>query len=53
MDVPFEELLQTVFDFIVQKMNTMNLSLKKDVTVKFKNTGLPQAPGPVMILHSG
>lgn len=40
IDAPLEELLWTVFDFIVQKMNTMNLSLQKGVTVKFINIGL-------------
>lgn len=40
IDAPLEELLRTVFDFIVQKMNTMNLSLQKGVTVKFINIGL-------------
>lgn len=53
IDAPLEEFLQTVFDFIVQKMNTMNLSLQKDVTVTFINIRLIDALGPVMILHSG
>lgn len=53
IDAPLEKLFQTVFDFIVHKMKTMNLSLKKDVTVKFLNIRLLDALGPVMILHSG
>lgn len=41
IEAPLEERLQTVFDFIVQKMNTVNnLSPQKDITVELINIGL-------------
>lgn len=40
IEAPSEERLLTVFDFIVQKMNTVNnLSPQKDITVEFINIG--------------
>lgn len=40
IDAPLEELLETAFDVIVHKINTMNLSLQKDITAKFINIKL-------------
>lgn len=53
IDAPLAEHLQTVFDFTVLKMTTINLSPQKHITVKFINISLLQALDPVMIWHSG
>lgn len=53
IDAPLAEHLQTVFDFTVLKMSTINLSPQKHITVKFINISLLQALDPVMIWHSG